>query len=182
MDGMSEYRIGRRNAELSKKLDYAILPVLFLHGFDHRPRFRHVSADAKGMIVGKPPQISEQLRRSVDRRSIGSRHKLQTVSILVLTQKVLDLSKCLLRFFLRAIWHDLTRIHDRPCEHSSQTRILDRPNRFEGTVGAGVQKIVLANRCHSAANRLDASEQASSVKMLGPEHARTAIDPPEPRH
>src|ERR1044071_1298423 len=121
------------------------------------------------MIVGKPTQISEQLRRSVDRRSIRPRHKLQTVSILVLTQKILDLSKALLGFFLRAIRHDLARIHDRPREHSSQARILDRTNRFAGAIGTRIQKIVLANGRHSATKRLDASEHASLVKMLGPE-------------
>src|SRR6476661_10970011 len=131
---MSEDRSGRRNVELSKKLHDAVVPVLILHNLYHRLRFCEVGADAQGMIIGKPPELSEQLGRGVDRRSIGAGHKPQTVSILVLTQKVLDLSKCLLGLFLRAIRYDLAPIHDRAREHSSHARILDRPNCLEGAV------------------------------------------------
>src|SRR5689334_4885105 len=134
------------------------------------------------MIIGKLPELSEQLGRGVDRRSIRPGHKAKTLSILVLTQNLLDLSKCLLGLFLRAIGYDLTHIHDRACEHSSHARILDRPNRLERAVEARIQKIVLTNRRHSTAERLDTSEQASRIKMLGPKDAGAAIDSAQPRH
>src|SRR6185503_18989689 len=130
---MSEDRIGRRNAKLSEKLHDAVFPVLILHNLHHRFRFCDVGADAQRMIIGKPPELSEQLGRGVDRWSIGAGHKPQTVSILVLTQKVLDLSKCLLGLFLRAIRYDLAPIHDRAHEHSSHARIGSAAHVVDGS-------------------------------------------------
>src|SRR5678815_342785 len=118
-----------------------------------------MSADTQRMIISKLPELSEQLRRRVDRRSIRPGHKAKTVPILMLTEKVLDLSKCCFGLFLRAIGHDFACIHDRACEDSSHARVLDGPDRFEGAVGARIQKIVLTNRRHSTAEGLDTSEQ-----------------------
>src|ERR1044071_8567764 len=126
-----------------------------------------MSADAQQMIIGKLPELPEQLRRGIDWRRIRTGHKAKTMSILMLIQNVLDLSKCCLGLFLRAIGHDFASIHDRAREHSSHPGFLDRSNGLEGAVGTRIQKIVLTNGRPSTAEGLDTSEQASRIKMLG---------------
>ncbi len=97
-------------------------------------------------------------------------------------QDVFNPAKRLLRFLFGAVGHDFASIHDRAREHGPETGILYRADGLERALGAWVEKIMLAQSRDSAANSLDASEQAADVEMLRSKHTGAAVDPFEPRH
>src|SRR5437773_924544 len=97
-------------------------------------------------------------------------------------EKIFNTAKSNFRRFLGAIWNDIASIHDRAGENGSEAGFSKGSNRFKGALGIGIKKVVLADGGNTAANRLNASEQRSSVEMLRTKHLSAAIDAFQPRH
>ena len=165
-----------------QKFHHAAFAMLPLHAFDDRMRFRDVGADAERFVVGETADLAQQVGRGVDRRRIRPGHKLELLAAFVPRQNFLDAAESLLRFFFRTIGHNLAGIHDRAREDCAQPGLLHRADGLEGALRTGVEKVVLADGGHAAADRFDAAEQAAGVKMLRSEHPGAAVDALEPRH
>jgi hypothetical protein len=54
-------------------------------------------------------------------------------------------------------------------------------NRFECTLGVGIEKIMFAERCGAALDGFDATQHCAGVQVLRTKDLRHTVDPFEPR-
>src|SRR5436189_5469458 len=136
-----------------------------------------MSADADRLFIGESSDLLQQIRRRIERWRVGAGHKREPFTLPICRNDILDVAKRSVGLFLDAVRHDLAHVHDRASKNGAQPRLMDSPDGFEGACRMRIKKVVLADRRDAVANRLDATQQRSGVKMLRAKDLRCSINP-----